>query len=119
MDNLPEKLRAFQRIKGLDNYKTSKLIGISVDTLKNWKCGRSKPSADNINKLNKLFTDKSPVDVMKKLKELQKLKHLTQLGLSEFLDMPYQTVVQWLQGKSKPDFDNMVRLEDVFELEGV
>ncbi|MCF6193138.1 MAG: helix-turn-helix domain-containing protein [Kangiellaceae bacterium] len=55
-------------------------------------------------------------DFGKNLSTLRKARSLTQIELSELLDIQPRLVGRWEQGKGKPQFDYVLKLADVLEV---
>jgi len=51
------------------------------------------------------------------IKEARRKKGLTQRGLAELLKIPYQQVQQWEYGKNKPNFNSIIKLCNVLDLD--
>lgn len=56
------------------------------------------------------------VDFGKKLAELRKVRHLTQMELAELLEVQPRLIGRWEQGKGKPQFDYIIKLAEVLEV---
>lgn len=53
-----------------------------------------------------------------RLRELRKEKKLTQKELAEALDIPYRTLLNWELDKRMPTYENMIKLQDFFNVSG-
>ena len=51
------------------------------------------------------------------IKEARKKKGLTQRSLAELLKIPYQQVQKWEYGKNKPNFNNIIKLCNILDLD--
>lgn len=52
----------------------------------------------------------------KRLKELRKEKKLTQQEIAELLGVKRNTYSDWENGKTEPNFENLIKLADFFEV---
>lgn len=53
-----------------------------------------------------------------RLRELRKERKLTQKELARVLDIPYRTLINWELDKRMPTYENMVKLQDFFDVSG-
>lgn len=115
---LGERIKAFRKSKGFTNSELAEYFGISYSSLSNWINSRFSPDAENLEKINKAMGI-DIIDVVELLERLKSTKGMNNVELSKFLDVPLQTLRQWLSGKVKPSYYHIGKLEDVFKLEGV
>lgn len=58
----------------------------------------------------------SMIDFGKNLSTIRKSRQLTQLELSDLLDVQPRMVGRWEQGKAKPQFDYIIKLAQILEV---
>lgn len=58
------------------------------------------------------------MNINERLRELRKEKKLTQKELAVAINVPYRTLLNWELGKRNPTYENMIKLQDFFNVSG-
>lgn len=56
------------------------------------------------------------IKVIKNIKQLMALEHLTQTQLAKCLNVGQSTISEWLSGKNEPSIESLWKLADYFDV---
>ena len=132
--NTAKKLKELRKAHNMTQVKLAELLNISQGAITNWERGKTCPDFENLLRLADIYgisidellgrisTKKTTTinyiggDYMtgKKLKDLRKQKGFTQVQLSKMLHVQQASISAWENDVAKPDFDNQVKLAELY-----
>ncbi|MBQ7307141.1 MAG: helix-turn-helix domain-containing protein [Clostridia bacterium] len=121
------KIKELRLDKKLTQEQLSKIVNKADSTVRMWELGKSEPDSETIKILANYFkvttdyllgreiTNNNSI-INFRLKELRKMKNLTQAKLAELLNISRSTIAMYETGASEPDLNTLNKIANYFNV---
>ena len=121
------KIKELRLDKKLTQEQLSKIVNKADSTVRMWELGKSEPDSETIKILANYFkvttdyllgreiTNNNSI-INFRLKELRKMKNLTQAKLAELLNISRSTIAMYETGASEPDLNTLNKIANNFNV---
>lgn len=127
---LGDKVRELRKNKNLSQTDIANIFNVKQNTVSQWESGINQIDNDTLNALADFFQvstdyllgrsdDSNPANCIifgERLKELRKLRNITQTQLANELNVAIGTVGNWETGQREPALDMVIRVADYFNV---